>query len=169
MIAVGSPRATSLAKDGPLNAPRRGENPSWRTTCAITSVMRSSVVPPALWSRLRTTCPAVARDASFEQTPAVVRRHHADDDLRARQGFLEIAGGRRHFPERVDPAGRLVDPRCLAMDSRTSGSYAHRRTRCSLGAQNIDRAVPHAPAPMTAISLILVSNEIYFQFRQTAG
>jgi hypothetical protein len=42
VIAVGSPRAASSAKDGPLSAPIRGAGmPSPLQTCAITSVMRS--------------------------------------------------------------------------------------------------------------------------------
>src|SRR5579875_318339 len=44
--------------------------------------------------------------------------------------------------------------RSAAMLSRTSASYAHRRTRCVLlRPSTMEIAVPHAPAPMTAISL----------------
>src|SRR5437868_4050992 len=46
VMAVGSPRATSLAKEGPLSAPMRGLKPDTElSTPPITAVMVSSVSP----------------------------------------------------------------------------------------------------------------------------
>ena len=55
---------------------------------------------------------------------------------------------------------QISDLERATMDSRTSFSNAHSFTRCvPLRPSTIDNAVPHAPAPMTAMSLM------EFQFR----
>ena len=93
------------------------------------------------------------RPHRLKDAASVVRRHDADYDLSPAQRFLQalvqatVSGMR-------SPGRNFWFTRRAAMLSRTSGSCAHRRTRwVRLRPSTMEIAVPHAPAPMTAISL----------------
>ena len=96
MIAVGSPRATSLANDGPLSAPMRGAKPlPDAMTCddhfghpQKRGLFQSFGCAHEQHRRLE------VRQHLLKQRAAMLRRHDADHDFGAVQSFLQTAGGR---------------------------------------------------------------------------
>ncbi len=171
VIAVGSPRATSCAKDGPLRAPTAGVVPSSRfRTSAITSVMRC---------REPSSRPLVA--LTISACGAISGRMRSN---RARQCCEGMTLTTICAPPRAAarslvavtesgmwrPGRNRSLTRFCAIDSQTSVSCAQRRTWCvPLRPRTMAMPVPHAPPPMTAMSLMRALILNGFRFPRAGG
>ena len=130
VIAVGSPRATSLANDGPLSAPIRGWNsPPLAITCEITSVMRNRVFsskPLVALTNMILGCKCV-RICSNKRLQCwegiTLTTISAPCSASSRLPVTNTQSG-MEWPGRKSSLTRREE-----MESRTSFSKAHRRRR----------------------------------------
>ena len=100
-------------------------------------------------------CAGMSGRMLLEKFPAVLRGHHAHHNLRPRECLerlvVAVTDAGIWRPGRKSSLTPL-----LAIDSQTSFSCAQSRMRCvPLHPSTMAMAVPHAPAPMTAMSLII--------------
>src|SRR5215813_2476197 len=164
--AVGSPLATSLANDGPLTAAMRGVNPEKRlTTSRMTSVMRRSVSFSMPFDAL--TNSMLGR--SHCDMCSKVRRQWCDGitlttisapDSASFRSFVALTEDGTSIPGR----NRLLTCDCCRL-AATSFSYAQRQTSCfARRPATMARAVPQAPAPITATRLTLAPPEVEVSF-----
>src|SRR3984885_3183650 len=168
VMAVGSPRATSCAKDGPLRAAiRKSKSPACRTerdeggapspfiTWPITSVMRRSDSSSRPFVAL--TIRAFGGTSGRMRSK---RRRQCCEGMTLTTMSESLSVAARSLLAETDSGiarpGRNLSFTCWrVIDSQTSSSCAQRRTRwLPLRPRTMARPVPQAPPPMTVIWLI---------------